>query len=152
MYKNLLSAEERIILLALLSDEASDDILLEAVRQSTNGRQRCREEMAEISKHCLKTEKASIAKDAAAPAAKNATVPAQITLPKVSVAPPGVVQTKLNKQIVVSLLNHLTRTGPDTAANITRAINGRAGQTSNYLCTLVHRGTLTFDGKNYSKL
>jgi len=132
VYNNLLTADERIILLNILTSEATDEILLDAVTQTTESRKRCSSDMKDVKLRAPKPAAPKPSKDTA------------------TITPPGVIQSRLDKKVVENIIRHLTKDGPDTAANITRGINGRAGQTSNYLCTLVNRGTLKYNGALYS--
>lgn len=124
---NVLTATERSALLAHLSNEASDDILLDAVRAVIDSRTRMREDMASIAK-ALKI-------NSTAPVKAVEQKPVAAEEPKAEAKndePPGEAAARVSTQTKDIVLRKL-QTGPATAAAINQFINGKSSNTQKVL-------------------
>jgi hypothetical protein len=140
MYVNYLSATERQTLLALLSEQASDYILLRACESTVDERIQMRIDMTEISKAVKKVPPPTPAATAAKP----------VVIPSTSnVEPSGEAAARITNGSKEAILAALS-TGPLTASAINTAIKGKADNTSRLLKLLWTRKEISFDGVRYN--
>lgn len=140
MYVNYLSANERQTLLALLSEQASDYILLRACESTVDERIQMRIDMTEISKAVKKVP----------PPTPTTAVVKPIVMPSTSnVAPSGEAAARITSGSKDAILEAL-RSGPLAVSAINTAIKGKADNTSRLLKLLWTRKEISFDGMRYS--
>lgn len=149
MYTNFLTASEREVLLALLSDEAPDYILLRACESTVEEQKNMREDMRNISKsRGINPTKLMLGLPQDEPLSTTVKSPKLNVVEATNVEPPGDAAARITPQSREVILQRLTES-PATPAVINRDIKGKTENTSRLLKRLWVLGEVTFDGTLY---
>lgn len=147
---NVLSANERAVLLAHLSNEASDDILLDAVQASIDARRRMREDMASVAK-TLRVNTAPVVPAAVVNKPITPTEePAASATEAEKEEPPGEAAARVTQPTKDMILRKL-QSGPATAAAINQFINGKSSNTQRVLKRLWVTGVVLYENGHFKQ-
>jgi hypothetical protein len=152
MYTPVLTATQRQFLLDLLSNEASDDLLISAAQETISARSAVRTDMAEIAR-ARGTSAVALLKD------KKDDTLAKIgesikelearPAPLVEKIPPGEAAARVTTEVKNMILRRL-KDSPATTEEINKYINGRLANTARVMKRLWSLKEVQFDGNNFS--
>jgi hypothetical protein len=160
-YHNLLTDDERRLLLEELSINASDDILLNAVEQANDMRANISKDMSEFkvrrnkrlaAQGQISTVAAAAQAETAAPIDQIVGVVVAAEQPKLgNKEPPGETAARVTTPTLEAVKRKL-QGGPAAADDINRFIGGKLDNTQRVLKLLWARGVVGFDGTKFYKL